>query len=208
MEAIIGREVIGCCHCASGKYGHRASAPKSERLGLWVSNVFVFISMHMCVCVSLCCTQQRSKRGLKKPPGARGVILGPSWPLLWLGPSCEVLGICQLEDRSVPMQLHTQTNMCPLLTHTDHLQWSICLFAWRGHILFECDRGQLWSEENLLAASLWRRKIKSNKILCFPPNNKPSSHTQQSLTPMAHTIAKAITSWIKKSDYIKDSPIM
>ena len=62
-------------------------------------------------------------------------------------------------------------------------------FVCWGRIFSECERGQLWSEENPPSASLCRRKIKSNQILCFP-NNKPRSHTQQSLTPMVHTMPK------------------
>ena len=91
---------------------------------------------------------------------------------------------------------HIQTNMCThvSLTHTEIIcsDLSVCLF--RG------GRSSL----NVVEGSCGLRKIrsvhlsegeKSNQIKSFvSPNNKPRSHTQQSLTPMAHTIAKAITS--------------
>lgn len=82
---------------------------------------------------------------------------------------------------------------CVCLTHRDHLQWSIC-FVCRGGI----------SLSSMIEGSCGLRKSlsvhlsegeKSNQIKSFVSlNNKPRSHTQQSLTPVAHTIAKAITS--------------
>ncbi len=93
--------------------------------------------------------------------------------------------------RRVYLITHTHTH-----THMDHLQWSICLFV--GGI----------SSLSVIKGSCGLRKIlsvhhskgeKSNQIKSFvSPKNNSRSNTQQSLTPMAHTIAKEITPWEKR----------
>lgn len=78
---------------------------------------------------------------------------------------------------------------------------SVC-FPLRGGV------GAALSSRSVMEGSCGQRKIlsaplsqgeKSNQIKSFVSlNSKPRSHTQQSLTPVAHTIAKAITSWENK----------
>lgn len=79
---------------------------------VWVHlGVFVFINVCILQSVPLKANSEKKKKNNALRGPGRGIILGPHDPSCgWLGPSCAKLGICQLEDRSVPSHTNTHTH--------------------------------------------------------------------------------------------------